>query len=499
MVLLASIALTGAQTSGVQWERTYGGSSHDFASVVRATSDGGCILGGYSYSEASPNKASASHESGDYWVIKLDATGNKQWDQSFGGTKFDGIKALQQTGDGGYILAGTSFSAASGNKSSDGFGSGDYWIVKLNANGNKQWERSYGGTDLDAVTCVQQTSDGGFIVGGKSSSNASGNKTSGNHGSGSSDYWIVKMDSSGNRQWEKSYGGSDDDELNSLQQTSDGGFILGGTSCSGSSGNKTAPNRGNSRGDYWVLKLDSSGNRQWDKSFGGDDAEDLHSVASTGDGGYIIGGHSASGASGNKSAGNFGSHDYWVVKLDSGGSRQWDRTYGGDEMDELYGVEATGDGYLLGGISFSALSGNKASMSLGSESGDFWIVKIDGQGNKQAEQSIRGTLSSEVLRLQPGVDGGFMLAGLTGATPGDFELAKLGAPLRFVASSFGAGRVFQTHLTGMHGTNYILQASTNLTSWSAVLTNRAVNGVVSFAHTNPSGSSRRFYRVRQQP
>ena len=92
-----------------------------------------------------------------------------------------------------------------------------------------------------------------------------------------------------------------------------------------------------------------------------------------------------------------------------------------------------------------------------------------------------------------------MLAGLTLAAPGDFELTKLGAPLRFVASSFGAGRVFQTQLTGMHGTNYILQASTNLTSWSAVLTNRAMNGVVSFAHTNPPGSSRRFYRVRQQP
>ena len=171
-------------------------------------------------------------------------------------------------------------------------------------------------------------------------------------------------------------------------------------------------------------------------------------------------------------------------------------------MDELYGVEVASDGgYVLGGISFSPLSGNKASVSFGSDSGDFWILKIDAQGNKQVEQSIRGTLSGDVLRLQPSSDGGFMVAGLSAAAPGeiDFGVTRLGAPLRFVASALGAGRVFKTQLTGLHDRNYILQASTNLTTWRTVLTNHAVNGALSFEHANPPGVTRQFYRVQQQP
>ncbi len=502
--VLASTLLVHAQSSGIQWERTFGGAEADFAVVVKPTTDGGFVLGGYSYSESSAIKAGAHYESGDYWIVKLDAAGNQQWDKSYGGTQFDGIRNLQQATDGGFIVAGTSFSGASGNKTSPGFGSNsaDYWVLKLNASGNKQWENSFGGTEIDTVADVKQTTDGGYIVGGTSSSAASGNKTSGNFGSGSEDYWIVKIDPGGNKQWDRTFGGNQDDQMTSLQPTSDGGCILAGTSYSGISGNKTAVNRGNGRGDYWVVKLDAAGNKQWEQSFGGDDAEQLHTVQKTSDGGYLLGGSSTSRAGGNKSSGNFGSHDYWVVKIDGSGNKQWDKTYGGDESDELHAIQATTDGgYVLGGVSFSQLTGNKASVSFGSETGDYWMVKIDGQGNKQSEQSIRGSFSGEVLRLEQSADGGLMLPGLAGAGTGDldFALAKFGAPLRLASSSLRSGQVFQTQLIGMSGTSYILQASTNLTAWSSVLTNRAVNGVVSFTHTNAAGISRRFYRVQKQP
>src|SRR5688572_10151567 len=150
--VLAGVFNTQAQTAAViQWERSFGGGEKDSANLVEATSDGGYIVGGYSYSDASGSKSSASYGLGDYWVVKLDANGNKQWDRSFGGTSFDGINALQQTSDGGYILGGISFSDVSGNKTSANHGSGDYWVVKLNAGGNKQWEKSYGGSSNEVL------------------------------------------------------------------------------------------------------------------------------------------------------------------------------------------------------------------------------------------------------------------------------------------------------------------------------------------------------------
>jgi hypothetical protein len=502
LLLTGSLPVTWAQTSGVQWEKTFGGSEDEVAVAARSTRDGGYVLGGYSYSEPSGNKTSPSFDAGDFWVVKLNSAGERQWDKSVGGAEFDGIRNLQQTADGGYILVGISFSGATGNKNSPSYGpkSGDYWVVKLNASGDKQWDQTFGGTAIDTATCVQQTSDGGFIVGGNSLSGASGNKTSGNYGSGSSDFWIVKLDANGNKQWERVHGGTDDDELACIEMAPGGGFILAGTSFSGTTGNKTAANRGQRSGDYWLLKLDASGNKQWEQTYGGNDAEELHSALPTIDGGYLLGGTSTSGASGNKTSGNQGSHDYWIVKIDAAGNRLWDRTHGGEDSDLLYSVRAASDGgFLLGGVSLSTLSGNKGAVSFGSESGDYWIVKTDSNGNKQTEQSIRGSLDGEIARLEESADGGFLLPGAAAIAGGlDFSLAKLGGPLRFLSSAYGSGRVFHTQLAGMPGSNYVLQTSGNLMSWTSIATNRALNGMVTFRHTNSVSTARLFYRVQQQ-
>lgn len=495
---LAGVFSTHAQTAaGIQWERSFGGSETDFANLVEATSDGGYILGGYSYSDASGSKSSASYGLGDYWVVKLDASGNKQWDKSFGGTGFDGINALQQTSDGGYVLGGISFSDVSGNKTSVNHGAGDYWIVKLDATGNKLWEKSYGGSSNEVLHAMQRTSDGGYILGGISFSGVSGNKTSPSQGAG--DYWVLKIDANGNKQWEKSYGGNDSDELHDLIQTSDGGYVLGGSSRSGASGNKTSANHGTSTSDYWVLKLDSNGNKQWEKSYGGDDADELYSVLQTSDGGYILGGHSYSTASGNKSSGNHGSHDYWVVKINSSGNKQWEKHLGGDDADELYSVQQTSDGgYRLGGISSSGISGNK--MSTGSDTRDYWIVKLDANGTKQSEQCVPGSYSGEILRLRQTRDGGSILAGLSSSITSmnlDYTVAKFAPPLHFNVPSLAAKTNFQMQLPGVAGANYVLHASTNLIHWTPLRTNSAVNGLVTFVETNTIRLPRRFYRVQQ--
>jgi hypothetical protein len=508
IILLAlvstSIHVARAQTSPIQWERTFGGANADFANVVQPTTDGGYMLGGYSYSDASANKTAASYGGGDYWIVKLDSAGARLWDSSYGGTNFDRITALQQTSDGGYILGGCSHSGPSGTKSSASYGAGDYWLVKVDANGNQQWEKTFGGTENDFLTAVKQTADGGYIVGGVSFSGASGNKATASFSPGSSDFWVLKLDANGNKQWEKDFGGTDSDDLQSLQQTTDGGYVLGGTSFSGVSGNKTSGNAGAGTSDYWVLKLDGNGSKQWDKSFGGNDAEALSTVRQTSDGGYIVGGSSYSGVSGNKTVGDSGSYDFWLVKLDGSGNRQWDRAHGGADFDELTSVEQSSDGgYMLGGVSVSAVSGNKLAGGNASSSGEYWMLKTDASGAKQWEQVVTATCPDDRPRLQSTRDGGYVVAGLAnvGASGNlDYSIAKVTTPPPPPSfSSFSAsGNVVQAKLVATTGANYVLEASTNFVNWVLVKTNTASGGVVNFTYTNPAGISKRFYRARQQ-
>ncbi len=223
-----------------------------------------------------------------------------------------------------------------------------YVISSAQAPAVKQWDKTYGGNDDDEPYSLKQTTDGGYILGGYSSSNISGNKTE--NSKGAYDYWIVKMDGSGNKQWDKTYGGSDEDYLVSLQQTTDGGYILGGYSLSNSSGDKTANSKGNY--DYWIVKVDGNGNKQWDKTFGGNDADYLVSLQQTSDGGYILAGYSLSNSSGDKTENDKGNYDYWVVKVDGSGNKQWDKTFGGSGDDALRSLQQTTDGgYIAGGFS----------------------------------------------------------------------------------------------------------------------------------------------------
>jgi hypothetical protein len=499
--LCAAVTAHAQATASFEWERAFGGTNADFASVVKPTSDGGYAVGGYSYSDPSGDKSGASFGNGDFWIVKLDANGNKQWDASFGGSEFDRVTALQQTRDGGYVIGGTTFSGVSGNKSSGNFGNADFWIVKVDANGAKQWDKTFGGSEADELRALQQTSDNGFVIGGVSSSPVSGSKTSGRFGGNTPDYWIIKLDANGNAQWDRTFGGAEADELNDLQQTSDGGYILAGHSFSSISGNKSAGTFGTNTSDYWFVKLDAGGNKQWDKSYGGNDSEQLFSAQQTSDGGYILGGSSYSGISGNKTCGNNGSHDFWAVKVDGAGNIQWNNAFGGSDADELQSVTQTSDGgYVLGGHSMSTASGSKTSTSSGSESGDYWIVKLDSTGAKQWEQSVRGSFSGEVLRLQSTRENGFVLAGLgavTSALP-DYVVSKVRGPLAFQGYALQKSPfVFRTQLGGITGTDYVLQATTNFVQWTAVQTSRCTNGIVAFSYPIPANRPHCFFRVQQ--
>lgn len=366
-----------------QWDRRFGGTSNEFLKCFQQTADKGYILGGFSYSGISGDKTQPSNGNLDYWIVKTDSLGNLQWDKDFGGSDDDALYSIQQTTDGGYILGGTSISGVSGDKTKPTWGLYDYWIIKTDSLGNKQWDKDFGGTSNDEFFSLQQTHDGGFILGGYSSSGISGDKSQPTWGA--EDFWIIKTDSLGNKKWDKDFGGTDYDVLISLQQTADRGYILGGRSVSGISGDKAQPTWGAE--DYWIVKIDSIGNKQWDKDFGGIFNDELFFIRQTVDKGYVLGGWSVSGISGDKTQPTWGDADYWIVKVDSLGNKQWDRDFGGTSSDRVYKISQTTDGgYLISGDSYSPVSGDKTENNLGLL--QTWIVKTDSTGNKQWDKTL---------------------------------------------------------------------------------------------------------------
>lgn len=381
----------------IEWEKTFTiNNTHTIVSTQR-TKDGGYIIAGYTNPYFDVNIP----QNDDYWVLKMDVNGNTQWEKTFGGSGADQLAVLLQTDDGGYLMGGTSNSGVSGDKSELHQGGGDYWVVKLDANGTKVWDKTIGSNGQDVLTAVAQTIDGGFIVGGYSWSGPSGDRTGPFRGE--YDYWVVKLNASGAIEWDNAFGGVMVDLLYSLQQTSDGGYILGGPSQSNVGGDKTEPNwdqcpsqPGGCSHDYWVVKLDANGHKEWDKTIGGTGSDVLFHVRQTPDGGYILGGYSYSGISGDKTEVSRGGADYWIVKLDSFGNKQWDKTLGTTEPEStLSFLELTADGgYILGGRSSAGISGDKSEVSRGGY--DYWIIKLGPESCTPPTPSITVIPTSDV-------------------------------------------------------------------------------------------------------
>jgi hypothetical protein len=390
----------------IEWQNTIGGSGDDKLFSIHQTSDGGYILGGASDSGISGDKSENSLGARDYWIVKIDSLGNMLWENTIGGTSEDVLRSVQQTTDGGYILGGTSYSSIGGDKTENSLGFHDYWVVKTDSIGNIQWQNTIGGGSSEELNCIQQTSDGGYILGGNSESNISGDKTE--NCIGLDDFWIVKLDSLGNIQWQNTIGGNNGDYLNSVKQTNDGGYILGGFSYSDISGDKTESCIGNS--DYWIVKLDDIGTVQWQNTIGGSLADQLISIRQASDGGYILGGVSSSNISGDKSENSFGGSDCWIIKMDSAGNIQWQNTIGGNGIDGTSSIEQSIDGgYSFGGWSSSSISGDKTENSIGYS--DYWMVKIDDVGNIQIQNSIGGSVLNDLNCFELTADGGYVLGG----------------------------------------------------------------------------------------
>jgi hypothetical protein len=321
------------------WQKIFGGRNWDWGNSVQQTSDGGFIIAGYTESFGAGEL--------DVYLIKTDSAGNLLWQKTFGGSNFDVGYSVQQTSDGGFIIAGETDSFGAGN--------GDVYLIKTDPNGNSLWQKTFGGSSsLDEAFSVQQISDGSFIIAGYTSS----------FGAGSGDVYLIKTDPNGNLLWQRTFGGSSGDGGYSVQETTDSGYIIAGETSSFGAGN----------GDVYLIKTDPNGNLLWQKTFGGSSYDWGYSVQQTTDGGFII--------TGQTSSFDDPDGDVYLIKTDSAGNSQWQKTLGGIICDGGLSVQQTSDGgYIIAGYtqSFGAWDSDVYLIKLCSESTSLGDLNCDGR------------------------------------------------------------------------------------------------------------------------
>ena len=290
------------------------------------------------------------------------------WEESYGGIYNENGSSGMQASDGGYLIVGSTYSF--------GAGSYDIYVLKTDVNGDTLWTSTYGGPDTDHGYGIDNSSDGDFIIVGSTRS----------FGSGQKDVYLVKIDSSGAVQWSKSFGGAGNDEGWSVMQTDDKGYIICGNTDSYGAGYS----------DLYLVKTDSLGDTLWTKTFGGSGGESGYSVRQCGDGGYV--------AVGSTGSFGLGYSSVYVVRVDSSGDSLWATDYGGDKADVGYSIEIAYDGGFL-------ITGATASFGAGYT--DAYLIKTDSQGNVEWEKTYGGPKDDRAYSICLSMDGGYLLAGST--------------------------------------------------------------------------------------
>lgn len=362
-----------SSTGAIQWQRSLGGSADDKAFSVQQTTDGGYIMSGVT--ESNDGDVAESHGIQDAWVVKLDSTGAIDWQHPYGGTDDDEAMEIRQTSDGGYIMAGFTYSF--NGDVSGSHGGGDAWVVKLNGSGQLIWQHCLGGSSSDWAYAVAVTSDGGYITGAWSYSTHGDVVGAGGSAQGGS-AWVVRLDSVGTLLWQHPLGGNEGyDAAESVLQVSDGSYLMVGWTSSNDgdvSGNHSSGDDPYDEIDMRAVKLESTGNLQWQHCLGGWSWDYGYDVVETSDGGYVLAGM-ASSIDGDVSGlhlGPPGWNDAWVVALDSTGDLQWQLPLGGTSDEEAYAIASAPDGYLLAGYAKS----NNGDVTGNHGEKDAWVVKL---------------------------------------------------------------------------------------------------------------------------
>ena len=377
LVVAALVALTLptlTQASPITFQRTYGEQDDDNCTWARQTYDGGYIMVGFS--------GSLSVDAIVAWLVKTDSNGDTIWTRSFGGSSFDEGHSVQQTADSGYIIAGYTESLDT---------LGDAWLIKTNVRGDTLWTRTYGGPSEDFLDEAALTTDGGYVAVGFTTS----------FGAGALDVWLIKTDSRGDTSWTRTFGGANDDQGYTVQQTSDGGYIIAGLTRSYGAGGA----------DVYLIKTNASGDTQWTRTFGGPLDDRGLCARQTRDGGYIVGGWTTSYPD--------SSVYIWLIKTNANGDTLWTRKIGdvsgwaeGGQLEQL-----DDGGYVIAGL-------------VASDFYDAYLVRTDSNGDTIWTRTFGGSNPGAGQSVQPTADGGYVIGGQTlsfGAGGEDYYLIKTDA------------------------------------------------------------------------
>lgn len=415
-----------AQAPQVEWQKLYGGSNEDYANYAMQTSDGGYVAVGATASN--DGDVIGFYGGYDLWILKLNAAGELQWQQTLGANQFEYGYSVVETNDGNFMVAGSASSSESGIIGLHG--GSDFIVIKVSPEGNIVWKKVYGGTQEEVAKSIIKTFDGGYILIGQTSSN-DGNVSNAH---GNYDYWVVKLSTTGVIEWQKTYGGTNDEYPFDIKQTNDGGYIAVGIS--NSNNGDITNNHGN--WDSWVIKLSATGALEWQKSFGGSNDEGSYSITQTADNGYMIAGYT------NSTDGDVSENtEYvisWFLKLDNNGNKEWQKFLRDVGCDTAAFTKQLPSGdYLIAGNKYTNDPNLDPHGGIGSQ--DIFLGKLDAMGNVLWYKILGDSGHDEFHSVNPTNDGGYVVAGskqsfLYGSYTGNLWIAKLTADGQLATDTF---------------------------------------------------------------
>tara|TARA_Y100000385_G_C13038062_1_gene613961 strand:+ start:142 stop:1455 length:1314 start_codon:yes stop_codon:yes gene_type:complete len=362
--ILILLIISPSLLYGQVWEKTFGGSLYDDSRSIQQTNDGGYIICGWTHSFGNGN--------GDVYLIKTNGNGIEQWSQTFGGGDGDGGRNVQQTNDGGYIICGDTESFSNGER--------DIYIIKTDENGIEEWNNTYGGINNEEGYFIRQTTDGGYIFCGRTESFGNGFVSK-------PDIYMVKIDENGIEEWYKTYGGLGLEVGYSIQQTTDGGYVICGVTENFNSGND----------DVYIIKTDSNGDSLWTKTYGDQiNFEGGNTIQQTTDGGYIISGQSNSNING------IINRDILLIKIDENGIEEWYKTYGEINILDFgsSGQQTSDGGYIV--------TGHKENSN---QDIDVYLLKTDEYGDTLWTKKFGGSENDKSYSIHQTTDDGYIICG----------------------------------------------------------------------------------------
>ncbi|GAA5097535.1 hypothetical protein GCM10023210_32730 [Chryseobacterium ginsengisoli] len=418
-----------AQETQVVWQKDIKSSTQDFLSQVTTTIDGQYLITGSSIQSSTLQAAGSKQNNGyDFHLVKLNQQGDEVWEKYFSGKNHDFLSATVNTQEGGFVLAGTSYSGKGLDKKEESKGGSDIWLIRINEFGDELWQKTIGSAGDEEARSVIQTTDFGYFVTG----NTTLREPQGLKGFGSKDVLIVRLDKDGKELSQIVLGGKGLDEVEKIIPTKDGGALLGVYSRSNVGGSKKTDNYG--EGDYWIIKLSKDGKVEWEKNFGGKGDDHLRTLALTSTG-YLIGGESRSERSGNKTVGIEEGTDLWLISLNERGEEIWQKSYNFKNRDVLMGMsvihnpstnnnQPSTKGILLGGYT-------QAEGRIETDDETFWMLYLDQNGNEQWRKHVKGESRKREERLSDiklNRDGSIILVGTSAEELGkeNWKIVKLG-------------------------------------------------------------------------